>query len=113
MTTEIAVAVISFVGVLVTAMCGLVLGLISRTNRHAKSAADDAAVLKTELKNSHTGNYREENDAQHREVMTTLDKHGRGISKLRARAARTDLAIEALAKRLPPLEEPEDKKELW
>lgn len=78
----------------VTSMGGIAAIIISivlsrRTRRDVQQVASDAREVKEQVKNSHTTNFREENDEQHAEVVRELKairgtqaSHTRQISEL-------------------------------
>ncbi len=80
-SSDITVALITAGGVLLAAaVTAPPAWLAARRSKHArddaKQARADAAVIKNEVKNSHTTNFREENDDRHAEVIGLLREHG-------------------------------------
>ena len=73
----------------------------NQTRAHARSAAQDSAITKLEVKNSHTTNFREENDVRHFQIMDTLHDQTRSIAGIKrdiGRLADTDLELSRQAR---------------
>lgn len=100
MTADAELEVIRQVGAIiasfVTAIGLVAVGILNRTRQHTKRAGDNAeaaaantAVIRAEVKNSHSTNLRDEFDERHMQIMETLEhvvqqqrEHGNSIRSL-------------------------------
>jgi hypothetical protein len=98
---QIIITLISVVGSIVVAGFTFLGVRANETRRHARSAAEDSAITKLEVKNSHTTNFRDESDERHNQVMEVLHDQTKSISGIKrdiGRLADTDLELSRQAR---------------
>ena len=98
---QIIIALISVVGSMVVAGFTFLGVRANQTRTHARSAAEDSAITKMEVKNSHTTNFRDEFDQRHMQIMDVLHDQTKsiaGIKKDIGRLADTDLELSRQAR---------------
>lgn len=77
--------------------------------RRAKSASEDAAVIKREVKNDHQTNMREEQDTRHAEngkkldqIISTQRDHGQRLQRLEGSEEAHDERLQIIEHTIPP-----------
>ena len=100
-SAQIIITLISVVGSMVVAGFTFLGVRANQTRAHARSAAEDSAITKNEVKNNHSTNLREENDQRHFQVMDVLHDQTKSIAGLKrdiGRLADADLEHSRVAR---------------
>ncbi len=107
--SDITVALISAGSVLlVAAITAPPAYLAARRSKHAaadaRQAKNDSAEVKEQVKNSHTANFREEQDGRHGEVIGLLLEHGVLLEEHREQLRKLNSSQDAQDERLETIE---------
>ena len=98
---QIIITLVSVLGSIVVAGFTFLGVRANQTRAHARAAAEDSAITKLEVKNSHTTNFRDEFDQRHNQIMEVLHDQTKSIAGLKrdiGRLADTDLELSRQAR---------------